>query len=133
MEKYVRARSGVPCPAPVTAATSVSRPVAPSSATNRAAARIGPTVCELDGPMPTENRSKTLIVTGTHPRRRRGRAPGQSDSAVCALYSAALSRLSAPVASTSNSQPDPYGSVPMTAGSATAAVFTAVTRPVTGA
>ena len=29
----------------------------------RAAARIGPTVCELDGPMPIENRSKTLTAT----------------------------------------------------------------------
>ncbi|GID13809.1 hypothetical protein Aru02nite_46980 [Actinocatenispora rupis] len=28
----------------------------------RAAARIGPTVCELDGPIPMENRSKTLIT-----------------------------------------------------------------------
>ena len=26
------------------------------------AARIGPTVCELDGPMPILKRSKTLIV-----------------------------------------------------------------------
>jgi hypothetical protein len=27
------------------------------------AARIGPTVCELDGPIPTLNRSKALMVT----------------------------------------------------------------------
>jgi hypothetical protein len=26
------------------------------------AARIGPTVCELDGPIPTLNKSKTLII-----------------------------------------------------------------------
>lgn len=30
--------------------------------TNVRAARIGPTVCELDGPMPTLKRSKTLIM-----------------------------------------------------------------------
>jgi hypothetical protein len=30
--------------------------------TNRAAARMGPTVWELDGPMPILNRSKTLIA-----------------------------------------------------------------------
>ena len=29
---------------------------------NNAAARIGPTVCELEGPMPILNRSKTLIA-----------------------------------------------------------------------
>ena len=34
-----------------------------SRAAKRAAARIGPTVCELDGPMPMENRSKTLTAT----------------------------------------------------------------------
>ena len=28
-------------------------------------ARIGPTVCELEGPMPTEKRSKTLTVIAT--------------------------------------------------------------------
>ena len=28
------------------------------------AARIGPTVCELDGPMPIEKRSKTERATG---------------------------------------------------------------------
>jgi hypothetical protein len=33
------------------------------SETNRAAARIGPTVWELDGPMPMENSSNTLMVT----------------------------------------------------------------------
>jgi hypothetical protein len=30
--------------------------------TNRNAARIGPTVCELDGPIPTLNMSNTEIV-----------------------------------------------------------------------
>ena len=35
---------------------------------NIPAAFIGPTVCELDGPMPTLNRSKTLIVMAAlHP------------------------------------------------------------------
>src|SRR4029079_12993073 len=36
----------------------------PSSSTNRFAARIGPTVWELDGPTPIEKRSKTLTVIG---------------------------------------------------------------------
>lgn len=49
-----------------------SRP-APHS-TNSRAARIGPTACELDGPMPKRNRSKTPTKTGgpgrpAHPRR----------------------------------------------------------------
>ena len=30
--------------------------------TNCAAARIGPTVCELEGPIPIENKSKTLMA-----------------------------------------------------------------------
>jgi hypothetical protein len=33
------------------------------------AARIGPTVCELDGPMPIENKSKTLIAIAGQPSR----------------------------------------------------------------
>ena len=33
-----------------------------SRSAKRFAARIGPTVCELDGPIPIENRSKTLIT-----------------------------------------------------------------------
>jgi hypothetical protein len=53
----------VPCPWPVTpnepnisARTAVVRASSPSAArrvTNVFAARMGPTVCELDGPMPT--------------------------------------------------------------------------------
>ena len=39
-----------------------SAPRSSSRATNRFAARIGPTVCELDGPIPMEKRSKTLIT-----------------------------------------------------------------------
>src|SRR5690606_12989560 len=39
------------------------RPASRSRVTNIFAARIGPTVCELEGPMPTENRSNTLMVT----------------------------------------------------------------------
>jgi hypothetical protein len=31
---------------------------------NRAAARIGPTVCEFDGPIPTEKGPKTLTAMG---------------------------------------------------------------------
>ena len=67
---------GVPCPAPVapsepyssmrTRATFVSSPSSTRSRTNRAAARIGPTVWELDGPIPIENRSKTETAI-THP------------------------------------------------------------------
>ncbi|MNH24645.1 hypothetical protein D3C79_845940 [compost metagenome] len=37
-----------------------SRPSRRSPSAKRAAARIGPTVCELEGPMPILNRSKTL-------------------------------------------------------------------------
>ena len=44
--------------------TSVSRSDSASATANRFAARIGPTVCELDGPIPMLNRSKTLTVTG---------------------------------------------------------------------
>ena len=43
-----------------TRATPPSGPRASSSRTNRWAAVIGPIVCELDGPMPILNRSKTL-------------------------------------------------------------------------
>ena len=59
----------VPWPCPVAAsepyrstrsdATSVQLAGALSSSANTAAARIGPTVCELEGPMPMEKRSKT--------------------------------------------------------------------------
>ncbi|GGS59440.1 hypothetical protein GCM10010238_55760 [Streptomyces griseoviridis] len=35
----------------------------PSRRAKMRAARIGPTVCELDGPMPIENRSKTEMAT----------------------------------------------------------------------
>ena len=59
----------VPCPWPVAAsepyrstrsdATSARCPEALSSSANTAAARIGPTVCELEGPIPMEKRSKT--------------------------------------------------------------------------
>ncbi|MDQ1013029.1 hypothetical protein QFZ82_007514 [Streptomyces sp. V4I23] len=64
---------GVPWPWPVaprepkssarTAAVWASRPSFFSRTANIRAARIGPTVCELEGPMPMENRSKTLIAT----------------------------------------------------------------------
>src|ERR1700735_3637407 len=37
-------------------------PAASRRSTKRKAARIGPTVCELDGPMPILKRSKTLTV-----------------------------------------------------------------------
>src|SRR5689334_5375723 len=63
----------VPCPCPVapsepnisarTLAVRLSNPLPASRDTNACAARIGPTVCELDGPIPTLNRSKTLMVT----------------------------------------------------------------------
>ena len=42
-----------------------------SSSAKRFAARIGPTVCELDGPIPIENRSKTLIMAILSPCCRR--------------------------------------------------------------
>ena len=45
-------------------AVSSSRPSSTSRDTNRKAARIGPTVCELDGPIPTVNRSSTDSVMG---------------------------------------------------------------------
>ena len=59
--------SGVPCPMPVAASepcrrqpnrvTESSRPLPRSRATKSAPARMGPTVCELEGPIPMENRS----------------------------------------------------------------------------
>src|SRR5579883_42644 len=61
----------VPWPMPVSASdpnislttrsTASSCAAASISATKRRAARMGPTVCELDGPMPILNRSKTLV------------------------------------------------------------------------
>src|SRR5215467_2996021 len=67
----------LPCPCPVApsepnsstrmpATLSIS-PSAASDATNMPAARIGPTVCELDGPIPILNRSNALIVTARFP------------------------------------------------------------------
>ena len=44
-------------------ATRSTTPSSASEPTNMPAARIGPTVCELDGPMPILKRSKALIVT----------------------------------------------------------------------
>ena len=44
-------------------ATDSSRPASASARTKRGT-RIGPTVCELDGPIPTLNRSKTLTGMG---------------------------------------------------------------------
>jgi hypothetical protein len=45
-------------------AISLRRPVAARFSVNNLAARIGPTVCELDGPMPILNMSKALIIIG---------------------------------------------------------------------
>ena len=53
-------------------------PMASRSATKFAAARIGPTVCELDGPMPTLKSSKTLMVTESPPL---ATAAGRADNA----------------------------------------------------
>ena len=60
----------VPCPLPVapsepysstrTPRTAASAPVRARRAAKRLAAIIGPTVCELEGPMPILNRSKAL-------------------------------------------------------------------------
>src|SRR5262245_14643136 len=68
-----RTAGSVPWPRPVaasdpysstrTSATWASTPVASRSSTKFAAARMGPTVCELDGPMPTLKSSNTLMVT----------------------------------------------------------------------
>jgi hypothetical protein len=59
--------SGVPCPRPVAPrdpkreqlirVTSASRPVAVRWSAKARAARIGPTVWELEGPIPMEKRS----------------------------------------------------------------------------
>src|SRR6266849_5009622 len=67
-----RTALSLPCPGPVspsepyratrTVATWGIRPSSRSPRPNIPAAFIGPTVCELDGPMPTLNRSKTLIA-----------------------------------------------------------------------
>lgn len=64
---------GVPWPWPVapsepkssarTAVVCASRPSFLRRPTNIRAARIGPTVWELDGPMPMEKRSKTEMAT----------------------------------------------------------------------
>ena len=64
--------SNVPCPIPVKAsepytsmtmrATCVSKFSACSKSAKAAAAFIGPTVCELDGPMPILKISKILII-----------------------------------------------------------------------
>src|SRR6185437_16211702 len=66
----------LPCPGPVRPSEPYSATptvatcgISPSSARPRAnipAAFIGPTVCELDGPMPTLNRSKTLMAIGQY-------------------------------------------------------------------
>jgi hypothetical protein len=64
----------VACPKPVKASepynstqTLATRarelPSAKTSLANRFAAIIGPTVCELDGPTPTLNKSNTLIIS----------------------------------------------------------------------
>src|SRR6185437_846142 len=45
-----------------TVATCGIRPSSARPLANIPAAFIGPTVCELDGPMPTLNRSKTLMA-----------------------------------------------------------------------
>src|SRR5581483_7180511 len=55
-------RPSEPYRATRTVPTPASRPSSRRPQTNIPAAFIGPTVCELDGPMPTLNRSKTLIA-----------------------------------------------------------------------
>src|SRR5580693_8604620 len=67
-----RTALSLPCPLPVrpsdpyrqtrTVWTCGMRPSSRRPSANWRAARIGPTVCELDGPIPTLNRSNTLIV-----------------------------------------------------------------------
>ena len=66
----IKTAEGVACPSPVSAsepyrctttrATRASSPCSASWFTKRAAARMGPMVCELEGPMPMENTSKKL-------------------------------------------------------------------------
>ena len=70
----ITARS-LPCPRPVapsdpnsstrTRATSASSPSSARPWANVRAARIGPTVCDDDGPMPIEKSSKMLIATAS--------------------------------------------------------------------
>lgn len=50
-----------PCRETFTRATRVRPPPSTISSRKRRAATIGPTVWELDGPMPILNRSKTLV------------------------------------------------------------------------
>ena len=45
--------------------TDSSKPSSARAAANVRAARIGPTVCDDDGPIPIENRSNTLMATPT--------------------------------------------------------------------
>ncbi len=58
---------GVAWPAPVRASEpwsvtdSSATPATSSAAAKRRAATIGPTVCELDGPIPMENISSRLV------------------------------------------------------------------------
>ena len=69
-ERPSRTALSVACPRPVRASepyrsartrrTCARTPARSSARTKRRAAHIGPTVCELDGPMPILNRSKTL-------------------------------------------------------------------------
>ena len=44
-----------------------TRPSRSRRCTNSRAARIGPTVCELEGPRPTLNRAKRETAMGRHP------------------------------------------------------------------
>ena len=72
-ESPSRTARSVACPKPVrasdpynsacTRSTLSSKPRLASSRTKRQAARMGPIVCELDGPTPILYRSKKLVVT----------------------------------------------------------------------
>src|SRR4051794_25637586 len=72
-ESPSRMALSLPCPLPVAPsepysvtlmrATFSNNPESRRRTANWRAARIGPTVCELDGPMPILNRSKTLNAT----------------------------------------------------------------------
>ena len=76
---------GLPWPCPVAPSepysstcsrcTAVRSPDSTSASANIRAARIGPTVWELDGPIPMEKRSKTLMVTGGLHDQLNGRRP----------------------------------------------------------